>query len=788
MTKNYLHYRSIPIYITATLLLVCGFSPGRCSESKDTLRLKNNYLQLDDALIEKLEEKMNASIIGWHSIPVFMVGEARLKIQYHSMSGNFPSFMYDDRSWIQSGWEGNEGLLRLGMGVSLGRYGSIMAKIGFQHTMSGNHIKKDEKSGKDYPPGFTPLQDRHDKSDNPAYIHEDLFVGVNILKPVSLRLKLGGIQWDETSPLTIWEYQPRLFAWDYLPCEIEESVEAFYYKNMVSGERTGRVAWNKKPFYGIGLESAGLPWNLYADVFYGSFDRFDSHEREYVHLNDDLSYHPVYRVPEIKGKGIGDSYRHAVYGRLAKRFAKRNNDGGAEFFTLGMNLVRVYYDDDVGYNDYFRGNFYTIDAINGDTSCDSSFYKEPLILSADFKGKILDKLMLHIDIACSMADTTLLEHKNNSFDSISATHRPLKPAPALYARIENGYLFPLLLDFFCALPGFYSPFSFAKAMDGFFPFGAHLVDPVASKFIASTYTQNMAGFNCSVSPFSMRKNGHFKITYGNHMQLQEGPDVLYFPYRLNGADLFTLFHSSYSRWGLDLLDNSMDCSYHKRLGDESFRRRAYGDPLGPEAGGLRSNYLSMYESFVSYADDSRADRNLNDHAYAFKRSSYVPSSRKYTFNGELDASYNIASLFGLNRSVFVSMYAAINGISPSPQVFSKKRDAKNTLLWGCLIRSEQAVELTDRLYLLGLAGFENWYAKNAWMADSVKQVPIGYSDTVRQVPIDYRDFAYGLGCDWQMLDRTGFHLRCKWMKHADMKYPANDWKTPVISGELKMWF
>jgi hypothetical protein len=748
--------------VIMNILLLCFISRGLCRESdgatKDSIRLR------EDAFIDNLEEKVRSTLMFGGSSPISFSGEGRIKLQYHSLADP-PLFMEHDKSWIQSGWEGNEGLLRLGMIMSLGRNVRIFSKIGFQHTLPGNYIDNEKSKQLEDSSGFTPLQNRHDKLDDPAYIHEDLYAGVALrTKPASVMLKFGGLQWIEASPLTIWKYEQRMFAWDYLPFEVEESIADYYVKNLIEGERTGRAAWPKKPFNGIGLESINLPWNLLTDFFYGSFETFDRHEREYVHLQDDRSYYS--EESEAKGRGIGDSYRHVFFGRLAigNFFGK---------LTPGINVVTVRYDEDVAGNEMFR------QAYGIAKSGDSAFYKEPLILSTDLRGRVGDHLSLHADIACSRIDTTLLFYSSDKNDS-SSEHRRSPRRLAMFVSVEDDHLIPLRLDLFGAARGFYSPFSFAKSVDAFFPFSANLVGP-GEKFIASGYTQNMAGFNCTVSPLRMDGNGHCRITYGNHLQLKKGPDVIFFPYRLNGADLYSIFQSSYSRWGLNLLDFRSDVgkdTYGKRLGDESFDRSAYGSPSGPEAGGIRSHYLSLYEGFVPYVDSASAAANSRGTANVFQRSTTVPQHRKFTFNLDLDAAYDLSSLPGWRKSLLVAVYAQLNGISTVPRgiITNKKSDA--TMLWGALVRCESAFALNEDLYLLGCVGFENWYADKAWMA----------MPEVKHVPIDYREFAYGLGGDWQMLERVSLHLRCKWMKHLDVYCQANNWETPIISGELKMWF
>ena len=211
----------------------------------------------------------------------------------------------------------------------------------------------------------------------------------------------------------------------------------------------------------------------------------------------------------------------------------------------------------------------------------------------------------------------------------------------------------------------------------------------------------MMGISCTAAPFRVEENGHCRVTYGNHRQIRAAPDVLYFPYRLNGADMFTLFQTSYSRWGLNLLDYSMNPNdpYSKRLGDESFKRSIEGRrPLGPEAGGLRSYFLGLYESFVPYPSADSAQRNIGDSTMAtiFHRG-YVPQHLKYTFNCDLDAAYDVASLFGWSNSIYLSVYASFNGITTKRQIIALDKNSDATLLWGALARFEGAAATSSSL-------------------------------------------------------------------------------------------
>ena len=293
----------------------------------------------------------------------------------------------------------------------------------------------------------------------------------------------------------------------------------------------------------------------------------------------------------------------------------------------------------------------------------------------------------------------------------------------------------------------------------------------------------MAGLNLSVSPNV--GYGHAKFTYGQHAQIDKARDLLYFPYRLNGQDLFSVFRSSYNRWGNDLIDLSTApiyrAGYQKRIGDESYNYVANLDPSGPEAGGLRSDYLAMFEGFVPYEDSAQATSNSNEpNTTIFTRSKYVPQHRKYTFNIEGDIAFDIGKFFGYGHDFFLSFYGALNGVSTSltPLAINQKKQ----LLWSGFLRFEPAIALNDKFYLLGLAGIENWRSDKAWMDNANTDF------AAKLVPIDFRDYAYGLGFDWEMVSRVGLHCRAKWMQHDDIYYSLNNWKTPVVSTEIKMWF
>lgn len=845
--------------------------------------------------VDDIESKVQSTLVSGGSSPISFSGEARLKVQYHDLGFDAPGYMMTDRSYLQSGWEGNENIYRLGMVVHPGRNLVLWSKIGFQHTLTGAGSKMATPNSE----GFVEYPYRHDKVRNSITIHEDMNAGIAVRTvPASFWVKMGNTLWTEASPLTVWKSQPRTFAWEYLPFEVEQPIARYYEYNIAKGEKAGRAAWNKKPFNGINVESINLPADLYANFVYGTFERFDNFEREYVDFAGDLGYADGPGGPKTpgfpaKGHGIGDSYRHVIHGRLAK--SKMFGD-----MTLGLNYVGIDYKErDAVFASKGVGQYLYLLEFRGD---DSIFFKEPKTVSMDLRGPIAGPYSMHLDVALNWTDTVWM------IDTVSG-HTPsvryLEPkyynysrigggelVPAVYSKLTYDGLFKLDADLAWISPGFYSPFSFATPIDAFYAFGTNMVG--AGKFIArgegSPYTQNMTGAQLTFTP-KLSGYGHLRFKYGQHWNItDEGRDLLFFPHRLNGSDASSFFHSSFNRWGNGLVDNSIKPegggnNYKGRLGDESFYistsynvNNGTQYVAGPGAGGLRTDYMSMFEGFVPYKNSLEAYRNwragrirdngmvpdvstgninirdttnlkinsaINDTwVYVFKtdsdgnvvigpdgtpividssRTSWVPSNRKYTFNAELDAAYDIGKLIGYKRDLFVGGYAGISGVTRgnmSPLEIDEK--GENTLLWSFYLRLEPAIAVHKNFYVLGLFGFENWRSDKSWMmvfrdpSDAGKITGVRnptlanpYEDGIEvtpssfvPVPIDFRDFAYGIGFDWDVFERVGLHGRFKVIQHIDQglndAYKAwgvdakpidkNDWITPVVSLEIKTWF
>ncbi len=779
----------------------------KSAASTDTSEYRS-FLNSFNLTEEEFESRVGSTKMFGGSSPVSFSGEGRVKIQFHNLETDMEC-LQTDRSYFQSGWEGNESLLRFGMVARAGRNTMLYSKIGFQHSMQGNRWTKEEadKGGADGPRAQT----RHDKMLVTANIHEDMSAGIAVrTRPASFWMRMGNINWIEASPFTVWKSQPRTFAWEFLPFEIEQPIARYYEYNIAVGEKAGRAAWHKKAFNGVNFESINLPANLYLDMLWGTYERFDNYEREYADFAGDITYTDPF---PLKASGIGDSYRHLFHARLAQSKLLGN-------LTLGLNFNRFHVNEDIftiqdGTQDRFLQNFGITGKLDSAESLDGTgFFKEPTIFSVDLRGLMAKGLFdLHSDIALSRVDTTYLTWSSeDSSERYSTRVKSTDFIPAFYTRLTVNTKLPFQAEVAVIGKGFYSPMSFAAPNDAFYAFGANLVG--SGKFLArheaSPYVQNMAGVLLSVMP-KLPGYGHFRVSYGQHMQLDKGRDLLYIPYRLNGLDLFTIPHSSYNRWANgQVFDNPLPDDYGRRLGDESFSTFA-NSKKSLENGGISMDYLSTTECFVAYPDSDMAMKNTKSMVRVVDRtrvytkngvsdtsaSGFVPMNRKFTNNFEVDVAYDISDIIGYPHNLFLGGYAALNNVATAFTAFATGDKDDDVQLWSVYLRFEPAIQLSKKFYLLGILGLENWRSQKAWM--NVKRTDLEYvadeyarawsdTSTFINVPIDYRDIAIGLGFDWEILSRVGLHGRAKYMRHKDMAYKKNDWSTPIVSMEIKTWF
>jgi len=606
--------------------------------------------------IDNLDKMVRNNLFTSGSAPVMFTGEARIKLTdtyWGDTNQTRAGFMDLDRHRL-SFWEGNESAVRIAMLARPTGNVILWSKLGFNTTFAGHYLNKYGTSpayiGSDISstmPGDVSGYDRsqylHDKDNNPIFIHEDMNAGIAIrYEPASFWVRMGHTIWTQASPLTIWKAQPRNFAWDYLPFEIEQPIGRYYDYNVAKGVKEGRAAWNKKPFQGIQLESIKLPGDLYANFVYAKFENYDNYEPEYVDYATDrgFAYSPragfVSNEEIEKGKGISDTYRWMTHARLFKPFGN---------FGVGFNYVGIRYSEDYAklglqFNDPYTknqpplfwtnspGQLPTQDKFYAEGNAGFNFYKDLDVFSVDSKGSLTNNISYKLDIAVSQVDSQYFHYRDEK--AVLGERRTSGYNPAIFTEINyDNSIVPVKMSAVYIDKKFYSPFSFVAPHEAMTPYGSNLLG--AGKFIArgeaSPYTPNMMGANFLLNP--KVPDGHLKINIGLHTQPKKGFNAIYFPYILNGIVLSGAVANSSTRWGNGTLDGSSEEGktsgngigfnpYYQRLGlgNQITMDKGLGDK-----GGLYADYLSAYEGFIAFTDiESAREANLSTGAGSEKYS------------------------------------------------------------------------------------------------------------------------------------------------------------------------
>lgn len=812
---------------------------------------------------DKLEGLVRRSIVNGGTKPVSFAGEADAKLVASSFFV-YPQWMQADKTEFKN----SSVTLRMAMVAKPHRNLTLWSKLAFNNALMGYMKQRGVVRGSDLTDDTTGIYapssgDMNDKK--PVVLYEDMAVGMIMSAgPVSFNFKAGGVLWNEMSPLTVWKTQPRMFGWDYLPYELEQSTAMFYDYATVKGFKEGRAAWNKKPFQGLQLESIDLPWNLYFNTLYGYYEGYN---KNYPWLlptdkTNELQYTSsdggqVSRTATTKGIGMGDTYRPVWFLRLAKGEIPGGITAGANWFQYNIDKdYPLQWNKDYGYS--LTGPYDAKSPVataptygnyrvaGGDTGVvwnsasttgkryTNNFYIEPRVGSVDFRRNIPGGLSFHIDVGASYvdsvwykvgarkagsanrlstyrseelgtpratrdsgiatrrADTTAFNNEIAKYDSrFRAAAMEALPwteigrsntgwKPAVYASVS--YPFPIVdveLRSIYADKNFHSGASTVGPINGIFPYEANLTGP--GKFAGvdngTSYASNMMGSNL-ILKFPVPR-GHARVSLGLHTQVEKGDDIVYFPWRQNGASFSASLNSDFTRYGIGLLDDfwrstagavttGSDKRMIRRIADEAFFREDYRNPYAPTAGfagGMRGDYMAIYEGFATYKIDSRY-AGSQSHKIAttpalqrravidtlrrqlgvvdtliWKRDStarvtqYMNDSlswftsnpdyykivanqdsgvfrlqhKKATQNFSVDLSYEISRLWEGKRSLFLAGYAAFNSVTNGPgngiPAFSTGDDV---LLVGRNLRFEPVFQLTPKFYIIGLVSQEVW--------------------------------------------------------------------------------
>jgi hypothetical protein len=852
------------------ILAVLASIPGWAQSTPAPVGQEAQKAVLDsiDQSLDAVESQARRSIFSGGSKPVSFAGEALLRFIGTSYD-KYPGWMEKDRTENKNSFAS----VRVGMVAAPHRTLRLWSKIAFNAAILG-YSKPGPGSTAGEGWQSTPQTGYFDPHSNILY--EDMSAGlVAKTGPVTTSAKIGGTLWQEASPLTVWKGQPRMFGWDYVPYELEQSNAQYWEYATLKGEKTGRAAWNKKPFQGLMLESVEMPNNWAYSAVYGEYEGFQKWRENVPNPNNTngLMYTGVdQRTFFTKGLGTGDGYRKTT----AVRVSKAELPGA---ITLGLNYVGLATDNDyakqwlwaarngglsvgaTGDNlpvlawsrritDFGGGVFDTLDQYR------SNYFLSHQTVSFDARRNLPGGLQFHVDIGVSQVDTSYFKVDPDGSGSNLKRYRsgldtnriknglqyevvgnqksgwiPAAYATASYPVAIGSKNYEFQLSSIYAPKKFYSGTSFIIPADIFFPFEANLLG--AGKFASSDggspYAANMTGANLVVK-FPV-PNGHARLTSGFHKQIENGSDLLFLPWRLNGTAFKYSQNASTTQYdGVGLVDDYLrgNAAYSgagsgpgtpnrlkqvHRFGDDFFtvnnpdgssaRRNPYA-PAPGLAGGVRSDFMATYEGYGAFQmrKDS-ATRRLDSNAIAdMMVAGLMPQSTKNTQNLSIDVAYDIARLWGGKSSVFLGAYGSLNSITKNGSPIPSMATDDKTLLSGTMLRCEAVVQVTPKFYLIGVAGRETWSSEygvapiDSVLGTTVSDGKLKDAKNWRSAPIDYLDWKLGAGFDWDMASRVGLHVRLERFAHSDAGISEevtaakgkNDFKAWLLHAETKMWF
>ncbi len=274
------------------------------------------------------------------------------------------------------------------------------------------------------------------------------------------------------------------------------------------------------------------------------------------------------------------------------------------------------------------------------------------------------------------------------------------------------------------------------------------------------------------------------MQYGQHRQIEDGDDVIYFNYRLNGRNMWEGTSSWTKHKPLFIADsgNADNAAYIARTGVQLGSEE--GIKQYRQRGGLYGGTWELWESFVAYEDADQIS------------SGEVPSHAKWSSYLSFMGGYDIGGWFGTDRTIMMTLYAALSGLSTSfaPIAYSESQD--DMLMWSFYTQFEPAVAVTPKFHMVGILGMETFRAENAYTTVAAVSTVAKKSDFAgtfgtnyfQKAPINYLETAIGLGFDWDFADRAGLHVRYKYMTHSDELISDNDWHSHYIAAETKVWF
>lgn len=713
---------------------------------------------------DTLQSDMESTLLGKDDIPLAVSGYMTFRFRNSDYSKVSPWTESDQaRSFVDA-------FLNVSVVAMPNSYMTLWTNMCFPFDMSGIYA-----NGLATQPTNAPTSDERVLYDHStdywtSTINEEMNFGTDIRAGVfAAYLTAGGVIWANASPLTMWEREtaPR-FLWQYETFEDEKTVSTYYKeKSFKPVKEGGRAFWTNRSFGGVFMNVYQLPFDMQAQFMVSQPTDMDAGTRDGLRMYGG-------QPSELEMSGDYDFRGQVYHGRIAK-----TKIGGS--MTVGANYMGVIFDNAIIYEPEFYSQF--VD--NG---------QEPRLLnshvaSIDIKGNITPTFFLMADVGLSMTDSVIFNKVGSASKDPSGYEKGenrsslATPQPGVYIKAQTKFLDG-------ALPVVGEAVYFPK--DWFSPYG--LTDP--SRFRSwrkdemylnagsLRYGPNMVGVNFKVEPEFNR--GHLSVQYGQHRQVEAGDDVLMFNYRLNGRTMWESTNSWTRYKALFRADSGNggygESAYKARLGVLTPESKAV--KMYRQQGGLRGGTWEMWEGFVAYENVDQI------------KDSVVPSHVKWSSYFSVEGGYDIGNWFNTDRTIMMSGYAALSGISKTiaPIAYSEKQT--DMLLWSFYGQFEPAVAVTPTFHLVGLLGLESFRAENAYTKTFVS-VSAGKSEYAKLMdavgyyekrPINYLETAVGLGFDWNFADRAGVHVRYKYARHSDETLSENDWNGHFVSAETKVWF
>lgn len=726
-------------------------------------------MQIDsiNANLDTLSNNMESTLMGKDDLPLAVSGYLAFRLK---------NFHYSEESpWVQDDLARTsvDAVLNMNIVAMPNSYMTLWTNMSFPFDLSGlysNYLGSQ--------PTNVPTNDQHVLYDHSTdfyttTINEEMNFGVDIRAGVfGAYVTAGGVIWANASPLTMWEREtnPR-FAWQYELFEDEKTVSTYYKEKVFKPVKEGgRAFWTNRSFGGVFANVYQLPFNMKAQFLVSQPADADIGTRDGLRMYGG-------QPGELEMSGTYD-FRGSIYhGRVAKEKIADN-------LTLGVNYMGVMFDNEIIYEDEFR-NQWLNNTDNG-----------PLILnthvaSIDMKGNITPKLYLMADVAVSMTDSVKFfqtedavgYNPNNISSGYLADANESKmntPQVGAYIKAQAKYIegWPITVEAIFLPKEFYSPYSLSNPSR----FNSWRKDEAYLNGGSMRYTPNMTGLNFKLEPTFNR--GYFDLQYGLHRQVEDGQDVILFNYRLNGRNMWESSNSWTKHKPLFVADsgNARGTAYIARSGVVTGSEK--GVKQYRQQGGLYGGTWEMWESFTAYEN---AEQIANGE---------VPSHTKWSSYLSFMGGYDIGGWFGTDRTIMMTGYAALSGLSTTIAPLAYSESQSDMLLWSFFGQFEPSVAVTPSFHMVGILGLESFRSDYAYRTSVVTSNISKTSSLVNRyntlyyekAPINYLETAIGLGFDWDFADRAGLHVRYKWMTHSDESISLNDWHSHYISAEAKAWF